>query len=103
MKTFFQVFDDNIVLKLVVSPGSSQNKFIGPYGDPLRLKVKVKSQPIDGQANKALLKFMAKELGVPMTSLSILRGVTSNMKDIQIEISGQDCSEIVRIINNLSN
>lgn len=56
---------------------------IGETGKPL-YKVYVTAAPEDGKANKAVIALLAKELGVPKSALTILKGETSRNKLIEI-------------------
>ncbi len=47
------------------------------------LKVRVTAAPEDGKANKALLKFLSKEWGVPVSALQVVSGETSKYKKIR--------------------
>lgn len=49
------------------------------------LKVRVAAPPVDGAANEALLRLLAKVLGVPRSALSIAAGETSRLKTIEIQ------------------
>lgn len=53
--------------------------------DVLLVRVYVTTVPEDGKANAAVLKLLAKELGVSKSRLSILRGQTGRNKLIKIE------------------
>ncbi len=48
------------------------------------LKIKVTSPPEDGKANLAIIKILAKELGIPKSSLELVAGATSRQKRIRI-------------------
>lgn len=101
MKTYIEEKENGILLKLYIQPGASKNQFAGEFGDPLRLKIKIKSPPVEGAANKELIKYLSKQLNTSKSKLVLIRGETSRNKDLFIESSGQKCLEIVRIINNL--
>ena len=47
--------------------------------------VKVTAPPVEGAANKAAIKLLAKELGVRPANLSLVRGGRSRRKVIAIE------------------
>ena len=49
-----------------------------------RLKIRLAAPPVDGQANKRLLKFMAQICQLPLPQLSLLGGVTCHDKLIGI-------------------
>jgi len=53
-------------------------------GRPI-LKVRVRARPIEGEANTALIKLLAKTLGVPKSAVSLARGGQSRTKMIVVE------------------
>jgi uncharacterized protein (TIGR00251 family) len=56
------------------------------------LKVRVSSPPIDGEANAALIKLIAKTLGLPRSAVTIDSGDTARVKRLRIE--GLDEAEL---------
>ena len=48
------------------------------------LVVRLAAPPVEGDANKALIAFMASALGVPRSSIRILSGGTSRLKILHI-------------------
>ena len=48
------------------------------------LKVRVSSPPVDGQANAALIKLIAKTLGLPRSAVTIDSGDTARVKRLRI-------------------
>lgn len=56
------------------------------------LKVRVTAAPQDGDANQAVVKLLAKQLGLPRSSVALVRGAKS--RDKVIEISGLDLTSI---------
>jgi uncharacterized protein (TIGR00251 family) len=61
-------------------------------GRPL-LKVRVSCPPVDGEANAALIKLIAKTLALPRSSVSIASGDTARVKIL--EIDGIDQAELM--------
>jgi uncharacterized protein (TIGR00251 family) len=49
------------------------------------LKVRVRAVADGGEANRAVLVLLAKSLGVPKASVSLLSGATSRLKQIAVE------------------
>jgi uncharacterized protein (TIGR00251 family) len=49
------------------------------------LQARVTAPPVDGKANKALCRLLAKRLGVAPSSVSVVRGEKSRHKLVQIE------------------
>jgi hypothetical protein len=60
---------------------------LDPAGRPY-LKVRVSAAPADGEANAALMAFLAKALKRPKSAFSIVSGETARLK--MIEIKGLD-------------
>jgi hypothetical protein len=73
---------EKITLKVYLQPKSSKNEIIGPYRDGV--KIKVTAPPVEGRANKALIKFLAKEFKISASSIEILKGHNSREKIIRI-------------------
>ena len=48
------------------------------------VKIKVSVAPEKGKANKCLLDFLAKQLGVKRNAVSIISGKTSRVKHVQV-------------------
>lgn len=69
-----------------VQPRSSKNQINGEVEGCL--KIKLTAPPVEGEANQALVKFLASLLQVPRQDIAIVRGETSHHK--LIEISGVD-------------
>ena len=76
-------YQDGIKINVKVTPRSSKNEIIGKRGD--RLAIKLTSPPVEGRANKDLVKFLAKKLGVPSSSISILKGDISRDKILYVK------------------
>jgi hypothetical protein len=70
--------------KLKITPNSSKNE-IGETMADGTIKIKLKAPPVDGKANEELLKFLSKEWKVPKSKITILKGLTSKNKVINIE------------------
>ncbi|MEY3047450.1 MAG: DUF167 domain-containing protein [Burkholderiaceae bacterium] len=50
-----------------------------------RLKIRLKAQPVEGKANKALVEWLSSRLDLPTSQLRISAGAKSRFKTIQIE------------------
>jgi uncharacterized protein len=75
---YLKPHEDGIILAVKVTPNSSRNALGSEHGD--RLAVKLTAPAIEGKANKSLLKFIGKKLGVPPSSIIIMRGHSSREK-----------------------
>lgn len=56
------------------------------------LRVRVAAPPVDGAANKALLRLLADELGVPRSAVHLASGDTSRTK--VVEVDGLDAAAV---------
>jgi len=67
-----------------VRANSSQNKVGGTAGEPPRLIVAVQAPAVDGKANEAVLKTLAKTFDVRARDCAIISGEISRDKRVQI-------------------
>lgn len=65
-----------------VLPRSSKDEIVGKKDGAY--KIKLTAPAIEGKANKALLKLLAKKLGLPKKEVGIISGERSRMKSIRI-------------------
>jgi uncharacterized protein (TIGR00251 family) len=70
-------------LRIRLTPRSGRDEVLGLEGDVLRARVK--APPVEGRANEALLRLLAGALGVPKTSLRIVRGQRGREKLVAVE------------------
>jgi uncharacterized protein YggU (UPF0235/DUF167 family) len=61
------------------------------------LPVRVTAPPVDGRANAALCRLLARELGVARTRVTVVGGHTSREKVVAVE--GVDPAELRRLLN----
>ncbi len=80
--------DKKTTLTLHVQPNARQNEVLGFEEGILRLKIA--APPVDGKANKELIAFLSKRLGVSKSSINIDHGQTGKNKVISIIGLGRD-------------
>ena len=73
---------NDVILKVYLQPRSSKNEIVGPYRDGI--KVKVTDPPAKGKANEALLRLLANELQISVSSIEIIKGHHSRQKTLRI-------------------
>ena len=75
-------------LPVRLTPGASADRIDGwdvdADGRPV-LKVRVRARPVEGEANAALLKLLAKSLGLPKSAVVLDRGGQSRTKMISVD------------------
>ena len=72
----------DLAFEVKLLPRSSMNKIVGFEGDIL--KVKVKSAPVDGLANKDLILLLSKRLRVAKERIEIISGRKSRLKTVRV-------------------
>ncbi|GAB4296896.1 MAG: hypothetical protein Kow0090_12090 [Myxococcota bacterium] len=80
---FLRMTPEGIILCLHLQPKAAQNRVIGLYGD--ELKIAVTSPPVEGEANRALIRFLASILDMPKADIIILSGKTSRRKKVLLK------------------
>ncbi len=77
-----------------VQPGAKESAIAGLYGDVL--KIRLKARAVDGKANAALIAFLASELDVPPSSITLLKGSRNRLKTLQFpEEYSQNCHPLL--------
>ena len=72
-----------IQFSAAIQPRASRNQILGIHNHCL--KIKLTSPPVDGAANQACIKFLAKAFGISPSRIAIVKGETSRNKTIQFE------------------
>jgi uncharacterized protein (TIGR00251 family) len=74
--------EQGVVLSVRVIPRASRTQICGLQNDAL--KIKLQAPPVDGKANKQLVKFLSKKLGVSGSAISVIGGETSHCKRVLV-------------------
>lgn len=78
------------LLSVRVQPGASRTGAAGPTGpDGAELKVRLASPPVDGRANDELVRWLARELGVPRSAVTLVRGQTARSKQLRVDTTNR--------------
>lgn len=85
-----------VSVRVWVQPKASKDEVEGIHGEAI--KIRVAAPPVDGEANAALVKFLAKKLGVSRASIEIVQGETGRRKVIRVAgVSAADVRKAVGI------
>ena len=68
---------------MYVQPRASRTEVTGLHGDAIKLRVA--APPVDGEANLEVRRFLAKLLGIPLSSVTIIQGETGRRKTVEVE------------------
>ena len=80
---FVRKHSRGILLQVFVQPRASKDSIVGLHGD--RLKIKVAAPPVEGEANKRCIQFLANCLSVPRSRLEIISGHNSRSKSLLLK------------------
>jgi uncharacterized protein len=74
---------NGIQFSAIIQPLSSKNKICGIQGESLRIRLT--SPPVENAANKMCIKFLAKQLDITLSQITIVSGQKGRNKIIRIE------------------
>jgi uncharacterized protein (TIGR00251 family) len=77
------------VLEVLVQPRASRSRVVGEHDG--RVKIQLAAPPVDGEANAALVAFLADLLGVKRADVALLAGETGRRK--RVRIAGRTADE----------
>ncbi|MCC6563876.1 YggU family protein [Candidatus Uhrbacteria bacterium] len=73
------------IFTIRVVPNSSKTEVVGWMADGA-LKIKLAAPPVDGEANRELISFLAKTLKLSKSDVEITNGQTSKKKTIRLPL-----------------
>lgn len=85
---------DAVRIPVRAQPRASRDEIVGEHGGAL--KVRLAAPPVEGAANKALVKLLAKRMGVPRSAVSVVAGETGRNK--VVEVAGVDVAAVRRTL-----
>lgn len=94
-KPWLKPLPDGVELALLIQPRASRTRVVGEH-DGL-LKIQLAAPPVDGEANAALVEFLAKRLGIPRRQVELLAGDTSRRK--RVALRGIDAPQVEAVMS----
>jgi len=67
---------------VTVVPRAKRNEIVGRHGEAIKIRIAAPAEK--GKANRALLRFLARKLGVKQSQLEIVAGDTSRKKLVSV-------------------
>ena len=89
--TFYTVGEKGVTVSVKAQPRSSKAGIDGIMGDAI--KVRIRSAPVDGKANKEIVEILAKTFDLPKSRVVFASGETSKQK--RILLAGLDEEEFL--------
>jgi len=75
-------------LSVYIQPGAKKTETAGMHDG--MIKIRISSPPVEGAANKALIKFISKKLKISKNSVKIASGEKSRNKILEIESDAEE-------------
>ncbi len=75
-------------LPVIVIPNASKTEIVGWHEGAL--KIRLAAPPVDGKANEALCRFLAKTLGIAPSRVEIERGTAGKKKWVSLPMSEEE-------------
>jgi len=85
--------DQGWLIAVHAQPGAKKSAVAGLHG--AALKIRIAAPPVEGKANEALIAFVAKALGVPRRSVSLVRGEASREKLLLVADAGAEPARLL--------
>jgi uncharacterized protein len=95
---WLKVLPDGVELALLIQPRASRTRVVGEH-DGL-LKLQLAAPPVDGEANAALVEFLAKRLGIPRRQVTLVAGDAARRK--RVFLQGVDAAQAEAVMSQAS-
>ncbi len=96
METPWRKEADGVRIFVHVQPGAKREGAVGLHGGALKIAVRARAK--EGEANEALVKWLADALGVPRREIALLRGATGRRKEIFVRGDPEVLGEKLRTL-----
>ncbi|MCL7474917.1 MAG: DUF167 domain-containing protein [Methanosarcinales archaeon] len=89
---------DGVVIDIEVTPGTKTAKVPSGYNTwRKRIEVRLSEPAQKGKANQQLLELMAVVLGIKISEVTLISGLTSHRKTIHV--SGMDVEQVIELLS----
>ncbi len=89
--TFYRVQEGVIHVSVRVQPRASREHVVGVHDGAL--KIALTAPPVDGAANEALTRYLAKKLGIARRDVEIVQGATGRLKVVALRGTTREAVE----------
>jgi len=80
LPSFLRGNEKEALLDIYVQPKASRNELVGAHQGSL--KIRLTAPPVEGEANKECVKFLAKVFGIPKSNVELVQGHKSRQKTL---------------------
>ncbi|MDX6385212.1 MAG: uncharacterized protein QOK48_2785 [Blastocatellia bacterium] len=86
--------DRGLTFAVRIIPRASRSEIAGEYNGALRIRIA--APPVDGAANRELVRLLAKSFKLPQNAIEIVSGAGSKNKIVHV--SGGDSARLAQLI-----
>jgi uncharacterized protein (TIGR00251 family) len=90
---WYKIENDHVDIFIYAKPNAKTSALLSVNEEALHVAIHAKPQ--DGEANKELIKFIAKLLKIPKSHCELIRGENSRHKQLRLPLS----ANFIRLIN----
>ena len=83
---FYSIRDEKVSIRIKAQPAASKNEFCEIYGEDA-IKIRIKAPPVEGAANKELVKFLSKSFKVSKSDIIFKTGQNSKIKILEFPLT----------------
>jgi uncharacterized protein (TIGR00251 family) len=73
----------SVRVAVYIQPRAAKTEFAGVHGDSI--KIRIAAPPVENAANRALIEFIAEQLGIAKRRVRVVSGATSRKKVLEID------------------
>jgi uncharacterized protein (TIGR00251 family) len=88
--SFARDLPDGCTVSVRVHPGAKKDAVTGIHGNAV--KIALSAPPVDGRANDTLIAFVAEQLRLPRSRVSLISGASNRSKVLRI--TGKSAAEV---------
>jgi uncharacterized protein (TIGR00251 family) len=86
--------DGKVRIPVRVQPRASRSEVVGEHAGAL--KIRIAAPPVEGEANRELIRFIARTIGVPQSAVEITSGASGKTK--VVEVTGASLEDVRRAL-----
>lgn len=84
-----------MILSVHLVPNASRDEIVGWHDGAL--KIRLAAPPVDGKANEALIRFLAKKIDCAPSEIEIVSGQSSKRKRVSLPCSEADAATLLAV------
>ncbi len=88
MDKLYRIVKNGVILNVKIIPRASRNEIVEVLEH--EVKIKIKSPPVKGAANKEIINFFSSLLDIPKRDIEIVKGATSSHKSVLFQGKEKD-------------